>query len=45
MPSGLMLSYPAVNLSDNSYTPSINKAMTDLIAPFAFLDLCINMYM
>lgn len=41
MPTGLLLSYPAVNLSDKFYTPSINKSMTDLIAPFAFLDLCL----
>jgi hormone-sensitive lipase len=43
-PDGLMLSYPAVDLS-NKFTPAILGSFTDIIIPFAFLEICLKYYM
>lgn len=39
------MSYPALNLSFERYTPSINYALIDFIAPFPFLEICKEMYL
>jgi len=44
VPDGLMLGYPALNLSIHSFTPSLLTAIDDFILRYSFLNICINSY-
>lgn len=44
-PSGIVLVYPALNLSLSNYTPSLLTALNDMILPHTFLKLCANAYL
>jgi len=44
VPDGLMLAYPALNLSDRAFTPSILLSLDDQIIPYSMLKLCFNAY-
>ena len=44
MPDGLFLLYPALNLEDNKYTPSIMASLEDLVLPHTFLKICQKSY-
>ena len=44
-PSGLILAYPAVNLDENAYSPSLMNALEDLLVPHTFLKLCLRSYL
>lgn len=44
-PSGIVLVYPALNLSLANYTPSLLTALNDMILPHTFLKLCANAYL
>ncbi|KAL4435826.1 hypothetical protein ABPG74_015794 [Tetrahymena malaccensis] len=43
-PDGLLLCYPAVNLSTDIYTPSFLTSLFDPIVPHTFLKSCVSMY-
>jgi hormone-sensitive lipase len=44
VPDGLILCYPALNLSKNKFTPSLLLAVDDPILPYSFLKLCLSSY-
>ena len=44
IPDGLILSYPALNLSLNSFNPSHLISLEDLILPYSFLKICLELY-
>ena len=44
LPDGLILSYPALNLDKNFYTPSFSNIFTDIVVPFSFLEVCLDSY-
>ena len=44
VPDGLILCYPALNLSKKYFTPSLLLALDDPILPYPFLKMCINSY-
>jgi len=44
VPDGLLLGYPALNLSISSFTPSLLTSMDDLILTYSFLNVCISSY-
>lgn len=44
-PCGLVLAYPAVNLDENAYSPSLLMALEDLLLPHTFLKLCLQSYL
>jgi len=44
VPDGLMLAYPALNLSSKIFTPSLLLAIDDQIVPYSLLKFCINSY-
>eukprot|EP00826_Nyctotherus_ovalis_P045842 TRINITY_DN5108_c0_g5_i1.p1 TRINITY_DN5108_c0_g5~~TRINITY_DN5108_c0_g5_i1.p1 ORF type:complete len:473 (-),score=128.43 TRINITY_DN5108_c0_g5_i1:60-1478(-) len=44
VPDGLILGYPALNLSIRSFTPSILTAIDDFILRYSFLNICLNSY-
>ena len=44
-PDGIVLIYPALNLSQNCYTPSLLTSLNDLILPHTFLNICLKAYL
>ena len=44
IPTGIVLVYPALNLSISDYTPSLLTALNDMILPHTFLKVCANAY-
>lgn len=44
-PDGLVLVYPALNLSRDAYTPSLLTSLNDLILPHTFLKICLKAYL
>lgn len=44
VPDGLILCYPALNLSLNCFIPSHLISLEDLILPYSFLKMCLSMY-
>lgn len=44
VPDSLFLIYPALNLVDNKYTPSIMASLEDLVLPHTFLKICLKSY-
>lgn len=44
VPDGLILAYPALNLSKKKFTPSLLCAIDDPILPYPFLKMCIDCY-
>lgn len=44
IPDGLILCYPALNLSSEYFTPSLLLALDDPILPLPFLKMCMNSY-
>jgi len=44
IPDGILLGYPALNLSIRAFTPSLLAAMDDFILRYSFLNVCINSY-
>ncbi len=40
IPDGLILCYPALNLSKNKFTPSLMLGLDDPVLPFPFLKMC-----
>ena len=44
IPDGILLGYPALNLSIRSFTPSLLNAMDDFLLRYSFLNICINSY-
>lgn len=44
VPDGLLLGYPALNLSINAFTPSLLTSMDDFILTYSFLSVCISSY-
>lgn len=45
IPDGLMLTYPALSLSLNHFSPSFAISLEDLLVPHSFLKICINCYL
>lgn len=45
LPDGLMLSYPALNLSKEHYTPSLLYSFIDEFVPYSFLEACLASYL
>jgi len=43
-PDGIILCYPALNLSFKEFVPSVLLALDDPILPFPFLKMCIESY-
>ncbi len=43
-PDGLILCYPALNLSLNTFNPSHLISLEDLILPYSFLKICLQLY-
>ncbi|EGR30465.1 hypothetical protein IMG5_131490 [Ichthyophthirius multifiliis] len=43
-PEGLVLSYPALNLDMDFYTPSFSNIYKDIIVPYSFLKVCLDSY-
>eukprot|EP00347_Sterkiella_histriomuscorum_P013953 403362725 len=43
-PDGIILCYPALNLSFSDFSPSILLALDDPILPFPFLKMCLESY-
>ena len=44
VPDGLVLCYPALNLSKHTFTPSLLLAIDDPILPYSFLNMCLESY-
>ena len=44
VPDGIILAYPALNLSKFEFTPSLLLAIDDPILPYPFLKMCIDCY-
>ena len=44
VPDGIVLGYPAVNLSRRNFTDSLLFTLEDLIVPHTFLKLCLSSY-
>lgn len=44
-PAGLILAYPAVNLDQDAYSPSLLYSLEDLLVPHTFLKLCLQSYL
>lgn len=44
-PDGLILSYPAVNMNKNSFSPSLMHALEDKLIPSSFLRLVLDSYL
>jgi len=44
IPDGLILAYPALNLSKLDFTPSSLLSLDDPILPYPFLKMCIDSY-
>lgn len=45
IPSGLLLTYPCVNMDAQSYTPSLMMSLEDPMIPYSFMKLCIESYL
>jgi len=45
LPDGLLLSYPALSLNTQVFTPSFLNTFTCIIVTYAFLDMCLKFYM
>lgn len=45
IPDGLVLAYPALNLTYKTYTPSLLTALNDMILPHTFLKICLKAYL
>jgi acetyl esterase/lipase len=45
LPDGVLLCYPALNLSANIFTPSMLVAIDDQLLPYSFLKMCANLYL
>ena len=44
VPDGLIMCYPALNLTQGSFTPSLLLAIDDPILPYPFLKMCLDSY-
>lgn len=44
LPDGICLSYPALNLSKNHFSPSFLQTLNCMITPYSILDLCSKAY-
>lgn len=44
VPDGLIMCYPALNLSKEIFTPSLLLAVDDPILPYPFLKMCLESY-
>lgn len=44
-PNGIVLAYPALNLNDKSFSPSLLKALDDMLVPHTMLKLCLKAYL
>ena len=44
VPDGLLLAYPALNLVQKKFSPSLLEALDDVILPHTFLKLCLDAY-
>lgn len=44
IPDAIVLCYPALKLSTNSFTPSLLLALDDVLLPHTFLKMCIRSY-
>lgn len=40
-----MLSYPALDLNSNTYTPSKLHSLQDVVLPSSFLKICLDSYL
>jgi hormone-sensitive lipase len=45
LPSGLLLTYPCVNLDMHDFSPSLSKCLEDPLVPYSFLKLCLQCYL
>lgn len=43
-PDGIVMVYPALNLSYYNYSPSLLTALNDMILPHTFLKICLKSY-
>jgi len=43
-PTGILLSYPALNLNWKRFTPSMLISLEDFIIPHTFMRVCIDTY-
>jgi hormone-sensitive lipase len=44
LPAGLVLIYPTLNLTFNSYSPSLLASLDDCILPHTYLKFCLSSY-
>ena len=44
VPDGLIMCYPALNLSKMTFTPSLLLSIDDPILPYSFLNMCLESY-
>jgi hormone-sensitive lipase len=44
VPDGLVLAYPAMNVNDKSFTPSLLLSIDDQIVPYSLLKFCADAY-
>ena len=44
IPDGLIMCYPALNLSKYRFSPSLLLAIDDPMLPYPFLKMCLNSY-
>ena len=44
IPDGIVLAYPALNLSKKKFTPSLLLSLDDPILPYPFLKMCLSSY-
>lgn len=44
-PSGLLLTYPCVNLDPQHFSPSLCLCLEDPLVPYSFLKLCVQSYL
>ena len=45
IPDGILLSYPALNLSLRSFTPSLLGSLDDFLMRYNILEICVNSYL
>lgn len=43
-PQAVFLVYPALNLNDKAFTPSLLNTLDDFILPHTYLKICVNAY-
>ena len=45
IPDGLLLMYPALNLSIKRFTPSFIYSLDDQFLPYSMLKMCVDLYL